>query len=125
VSKQNVEIVRAAAEAWNRNDFAAWSQAFDPAVQWFALLEEFCGHEGIRRAWQSFKAFELTARFDDFRDLGDRVLALGELTGRGGSTRLNLSNEIAQLVTLRDGKILTYRDFASHADGLKAAGLRK
>jgi ketosteroid isomerase-like protein len=125
MSQENVDVVRAAFEAWNRNDFDAWMQYFDPEFHWSALLEEFQGHDGIRRAWQSFKAFELKARYDDIRDLGDSVLALGELTGTGRSTGLNLSNEIAQLATLRNGRILGFRDFASHAEALKAVGLKE
>jgi ketosteroid isomerase-like protein len=124
MSQENVEIVRAAFEAWNRNDFDAWIQCFDPEVQWSALLEEFRGHAGIRRAWQSFKVdLQLRARYDDIRDLGDSVLALGELTGKGRITGLNISAEIAQLATFRDGRILSFRDFARHAEALEAVGL--
>jgi hypothetical protein len=50
MSQDNAEFVRAALDAWNRNDFDAWIQHFDPKVQWSALLEEFRGHAGIRRA---------------------------------------------------------------------------
>ena len=124
MSQENVEVVRAAFEAWNRSDFDAWIQCFDPEVQWSMLLEEFRGHAGIRQAWQFFKVdFQLNARYDDIRDLGDSVLALGELTGTGRISGLNLRNEIAQLATFRDGRILSIRDFASHADTLDTLGL--
>ena len=123
MSQENVEIVRAAAEAWNRNDLEAWMQYFDPEVRWSALMEEFRGHDGIRQAWQSFKDFELKPRYDDIRDLGDSVLALGELTGTGRITGLNLRAEIAQLATFRAGRILSFRDFASHSEALEAVGL--
>jgi len=124
MSQENVEVVRAAFEAWNRNDFDAWIQCFDPEVQWSALLEEFRGHAGIRRAWQSFKVdLQLRSRYDDIRALGDPVLALGELTGKGRITGLNISAEIAQLATFRDGRILGFRDFARHAEALEAVGL--
>jgi len=124
MSQENVEVVRAAFEAWNRNDFDAWIQYFDPEVEWSALLEEFRGHAGIRQAWQSFKVdLQLKARYDDIRDLGDSVLALGELTGTGRITGLNLSNEIAQLATFRDGRILSFHDFPSHAEALERVGL--
>jgi hypothetical protein len=36
---------------------------------------------------------------------------------------LNFTVEIAQLVTYRDGWAIRARDFASHAEGLEAAGL--
>ena len=126
MSQENVEIVRAAFDAWERDDFDAWIGYFDPEVKWSALLEEYRGHAGIRQAWQSFKGdLQLKARFDDIRDLGDSVLALGELTGSGRTTGLNLSAEIAQLAAFRDGKILSFRDFGRHADALEAAVLRE
>ncbi len=126
MSQENVEIVRAAFDAWERDDFDAWIGYFDPEVKWSALLEEYRGHTGIRQAWQSFKGdLELKARFDDIRDLGDSVLALGELTGTGRITELDLSSEIAQLATFRDGKIVGFRDFPSHAEALEAAGLEE
>ena len=119
-----MEIVRAAYEAWDRSDLDAWIECFDPEVQWSALMEEFRGHAGIRQAWQSFKVdLQLRIRSDDIRDLGGSVLALGEVTGTGRITGLNLSAEIAQLATFRDGRILSFRDFASHAEALEAAGL--
>jgi ketosteroid isomerase-like protein len=125
MSEENVEAFRRQHQAWNRNDLDAWIECFDPEVQWSALLEEFRGDAGIRRAWHSFKVdLQLKARFDDIRDLGDSVLALGELTGSGRTTGLNLSAEIAQVAAFRDGKILSFRDFGSHAEALEAAGLR-
>ncbi len=126
MSQENVETFRRNVEAWNHDDFDAWIENFDPEVRWTALLEEFRGHAGIRQAWQSFKVdAELKSRFDDIRDLGDSVLALGELTGTGRTTGMDLIGEIAQLATFRDGKIVSFDDFASHAEALKATGLQE
>jgi ketosteroid isomerase-like protein len=43
----------------------------------------------------------------------------------GHTTGLNFTSEVAELVTFRDGKLIEVRDFASHADALKVAGLRE
>ena len=66
---------------------------------------------------------QITVRFDDIRDLGESVLALGELKSTGQTTRLDFTGELAQLVTYRDGKVVSFRDFRSHAEALEAAGL--
>jgi ketosteroid isomerase-like protein len=66
---------------------------------------------------------QLTVRFDEIRDLGDSVLALGEMQATGHTTGLNVTGELAQLVTYRDGKVVRTRDFGSHGEGLEAAGL--
>ena len=126
MSQANVESFKRGVEAWNSNDFDAWIDVFDPEFEWSALIEVFRGHAGARQAWQSFKGdMQLSVRFDDVRDLGESVLALGEIVGTGRTTRLNVGGEIAQLATFRDGKVVRFRDFPSHAEALEAVGLRE
>ena len=124
MSQENVESFKRGVRAWNRDDFDAWIDLYDPEVEWFALMEVFHGHAGARHAWESFKGnMQLTVRFDDIRDLGDSVLALGKMKTTGTTTRLNFTSELAQLVTYRGGKAISSRDFDSHAEALKVAGL--
>ncbi len=124
MSQENVESFKRVLEAWNSDDFDAWIDQFDPAVEWFALVEVFRGHAGVRQAWESFKGdMRLTVRFDDIRDLGESVLALGEMKGTGQTTRLDFTGELAQLMTYRGGKVVSSRDFRNHAEALEAAGL--
>lgn len=51
------------------------------------------------------------------------MLALGEIKSRGTRTGLEFTGELALLVAYRGGKAVSRRDFASHAEGLDAAGL--
>jgi ketosteroid isomerase-like protein len=126
MSQENVEVFKRNLEAWNHDDFDTWIDGIDPAFEWFALMEVYRGLAGARQLWGSFKAdAQVTARFDDIRDLGESVLALGEWEMTGHTTGLNFTGEVAQLVTYRDGKAIRVRDFASHADALEAAGLRE
>ena len=124
MSEENVDNFRRGIEAWNRNDFDAWIDQFDPEVEWFTLLEVYRGHAGARKAWENLKgAMQIRARFDDIRDLGESVLALGAMEGTGQATRLNFTSENAQLVTYRGGKVVNMRSFRSHTEALEAAGL--
>jgi hypothetical protein len=41
----------------------------------------------------------------------------------GHATQVSLDGELAMLVTYRDGKAITSRDFRSHAEAMEAAGL--
>ena len=124
MSQENVEIFKRGAEAWNRDDYDAWIEQYDPEVEWFALMEVYRGRAGARQAWESFKGdMQITVQFSDVRDLGGSVLALGEMKSTGHTTGLNFTGEVAQLVTYRDGRTIRVRDFASHAQGLEAAGL--
>jgi hypothetical protein len=60
---------------------------------------------------------QIRTRFDDTRDLGESVLALGEMEGTGQATRLNFTDENAQLVTYRGGKIVKYPGFPQPCRG--------
>jgi ketosteroid isomerase-like protein len=126
MSRENVESFRRGVEAWNSGDFDAWIDQFDSEVEWFALMEAFRGPAGPRRAWESFKAnVQLGVRLDDIRDLGESVLALGEMGATWQRTGLNFTGEVAQLVTYRGGKVVSVRDFRTHAEALEAVGLRE
>ncbi len=124
MSQENMEIFKRGAEAWNQDDFDAWIDLIDPEIEWFALMEVFRGHAGVRQLWESFKAdATLRVRFDDIRDLGEFVLALGAMETTGPTTQLHFTGELAQLATYRGGKLIQSRDFPSHAQALQAAGL--
>ena len=136
MSQENVEIFKLAVELWNRDDLDAWIDLFDPEFEWHTAIERavegadsvFRGLAGAREVWESYKGEEferLDIRYDDFRDLGESILALGEIKILGRTSQLELTSEIVQLVTFRGGKIAGSRDFMSHAEGLKAAGLRE
>jgi ketosteroid isomerase-like protein len=89
-------------------------------------MEVYRGRTGVRQAWESFKGdMQITVRFGDIRDLGESVLALGEMESTGHTTGLNFTDEVAQLVTYRDGRVFKVRDFASHAEALEATGLEE
>jgi ketosteroid isomerase-like protein len=88
MSQANVEIVRRALEAWQRDDFDTWLSACDPDIEWHPGLERlvegtestYRGHEGMRRFWRAYRTelenFEVEAQ--ELRDAGDdRVVILG------------------------------------------------
>ena len=124
MSQENIEIFKRGVVAWNGDDFDAFIEQYDPEVEWFALMEVYRGRAGVRQAWESFKGdMQITVQFGDIRDLGESVLALGEMKSTGHTTGLNFAGELAQLVTYRDGRTIRVRDFVSHSEALEAAGL--
>ena len=63
MSEENVEIFKRGVVAWNRDDFDAWIEQYDPEVEWFALMEVYRGPAGVRQAWESFKGdMQMTVR---------------------------------------------------------------
>jgi ketosteroid isomerase-like protein len=134
MSKAKTEMVKQLAAAWNRDDLERFLDLLDPDIEWHTSIEPFFegvesvfrGHDGIRQFWEIYRgeAFQrLEVRMDEFRDLGEDLLSLGEIKTIGQASQVQLTSEIAQLWTFRGGKIVSSNDFLSHAEGLKAAGL--
>jgi ketosteroid isomerase-like protein len=134
MSQENVEAVRRLAEAWNADDLDSFLAELDGDVEWHPSIEPglegkatvYRGHDGARTAWSEYRgeAWErLTVRPQEFRDLGESVLGLGRIELTARTTGIEFSQEVGQLVDFRGGKIIRVRDFLTHAEALKAAGL--
>ena len=134
MSQENVEIVRRALQAWQRDDFDSWMAAIDPAMDHHTVLERlvegtesfYRGHEGMRRAWRvyrtEFEEFQVEAQ--ELRDVGgDRVVLLGRFRWRGPASGIATESPLGMVFTLRDGKIIRSLDYFSHEEALKAVGL--
>jgi ketosteroid isomerase-like protein len=134
MSKENLETLQRAQDAWNAEDLDAWLAELDPEAEWHTALEQalegrgstYRGHHGLRRAWGEYRSEAwggLMNQIQEVRDLGDSVLVLGHLDVSGRTSGVEFSQELGQLVTFRGGKILRTQDFLTHAETLEAAGL--
>jgi hypothetical protein len=72
----------------------------------------------LRDAWE-----ELRLVPDEFRDLGDRVLLLGKLEGRGKGSGVQVESPFAAIIDYREGKSWRNRVFNNHGEALRAAPL--
>jgi ketosteroid isomerase-like protein len=90
-------------------------------------LVYYAGASGIREFFcdvaQSWESFRFKAM--DLRDLGDRLLVLGHVRGRGRLSGVEVDDRWAWIVELRDGRAASLRGFLDHRDALEAAGLRE
>lgn len=131
MSQENVEVVRRGAEAIGRADeasvleLAAEDVVFEPLRS--SVEGAYRGHDGLRRFMRdtaaNFDLFEV--EYDDLRDLGDRVLAVGTVTARGRGSAAKTTVETAALFTFRDGLIVHYKDYGDRRKALEAAMLRE
>jgi ketosteroid isomerase-like protein len=81
---------------------------------------------GRRRVrWDLGDLGHASVRGTEGRDLGHSVLWLGRVHMRGGASQVELDQEFANHVEVRDGKIARAQAFLSWQDGLEAAGLRE
>ena len=130
MSQENVEIVKAAFEAWNAGDMDALRDLCDPDVIVRPFegslqgLEPNVGRESVmrgfgrmRETWDADGAETIT----DFIDAGDRVVVRFIWRGIGHGPAFGL--EVTAVYTLRRGKFFLVEYFRDHAEALEAAGL--
>ena len=133
MSQENVETFRRGAEAYNRRDVEAVLDTLDPEVEWRPLLPVllegeatvYRGHDGVRELVR-----ELDSAFAEFhndltevRDLGERVLAIGHIRGRGRKSGVETESTVVWMVELKNGKGFRIREYLDPKDALEAAGL--
>src|ERR1700682_2156624 len=128
MSEANVETAKRAMGSYNTRDLDYKRMA--PYFEWTTAMagvdnEVRRGREGIDNYYASLDAaWEHVRVFGgEFRDLGDRVLWLGQMEGRGRGSGATVVSPAASLYEFRDGKISRIRSFLDHGEALRAAGL--
>ena len=59
----------------------------------------------------------------EIEDHGEKVVVVVSLRGRGRGSSAEVETTFTQLWSLRDGKAVSLRDYATKAEALQAAGL--
>jgi|SRR5918996_2209119 ketosteroid isomerase-like protein len=130
---QNVEALRRAAEAVKKNDPSILDELLDPEVVWEVretapdLMGTYHGIDEVRgwfakweQAWEAWdwNHPEMTAH-------ENKVIARMHLWGRGRNSGIEIEDDIWQVWSFRNGKVIHYRDFANREEALAAAGLHE
>ena len=132
MSQENVDKVREFIDAYNRRDFDAATEWFDPEID-FVLPARQSADSG-RGPDHVIRFFEgLDETFDDvqllpqeFVDGGDRVATRLRHYAQGKGSGLVLDEELYhQVTTFRGGRIVRIEYFADWNAALEAAGLRE
>jgi ketosteroid isomerase-like protein len=129
MSHENVEIVRAAYEAWNARDMEAVRELYDPDAMLVRGLEGWpetfpiVGREAVMAYFEQLRA---TWDSDNVETVsvdqaGDSVVVRTIWRGVGHGPDLNL--EWTVVCTLRRGRIFFLEYFWEHAEALDALGL--
>jgi ketosteroid isomerase-like protein len=133
MSRENVELVHQAIDAFNRRDLDAFLALMDPGVEFTPYeralegLGPYRGHDGVRNWWEeSFAALpDLRAELNEVRDLGNVTFARGRLRGTGASSGASFERTLWMANEWRDRKQVWWHAFGSEAEALEAAGLRE
>jgi ketosteroid isomerase-like protein len=128
MSQENVELVQGWFERWNRGERDFPSDALlHPDFQVMSRLqsEPFRGQEGLRRWMQEideqFREWELVG--DEWRDIGDLVLVLGQVRLRRKEGGGAFGQAGGWLFEFKAGKLFRLRPFVRPGEALEAAGL--
>ncbi len=130
MSGENVEVVKRALDAFSSGDAKTFVALTTPDLEWVTGLgavegEIFRGHEGVEKyfarlgsAWDEFRF-----RADRFHDLGDSVVVLGRLQGRGRGGGVPVDSPVGAVWDLRGGQVWRLRAYLDHDKALQVAGL--
>jgi ketosteroid isomerase-like protein len=130
--QDKVDIAKRAVDAFNRRDTdGMFAELLTPDIEhWPAVAGAYeggCyqGREGIERfaaaVSEVWEEVQLIA--EEFRDLGDRVLVLGQQVGRGRGSGAQVDAPLAAIFDFRGDRIWRSRGYVDRAEGLRVAGV--
>lgn len=131
MSQENAEIARRTFEAIGRWDIDALLELHDPEIEFLPLTGTrvesggYIGHAGVRAYFEEVGEVweEMRPRADDVRTVGDHVVLLGGCAVRGRGSGAESDDPMAWVLTLRDGKVIRHRGYATREEALEAVGL--
>jgi ketosteroid isomerase-like protein len=133
MSQENVEVVRRAYDAWNREDLDAFLSVVHPDAEWrgpgdlfLGINSVYRGHAGVRdwwnaakEPWQYFKS-HVQRMFVG----GDKVVTVVrfEAVGKESGAKVELPF-LTNVMELKDGLAVKFNSYYSLEEALEAAGL--
>jgi ketosteroid isomerase-like protein len=117
-------------DAYNARDPDAWIAAWTPDCEWHPFLTArdegdpgYHGPNGIRAWFEDVDELfsEMHVDLETFREVGDRLLVLGQMTAENRATGETVSSEVAWLVEPRGEKLRRGWAHRSHEEGERAA----
>ena len=132
MSRDKVDVAKRMVDAYNRRDVdGLFAKLVTPDFEWHPGIVRalggggYRGREGVekfaadtRENWE-----ELQIIAGEFRDLGDRVLVLGRMKGRGKGSGVPVDQPFATILDFRGDRISRSRVYLDRAEGLRAAAL--
>jgi ketosteroid isomerase-like protein len=129
VSRENVELVRRAYEAFD-TDLDALLRLLDPDIEWVSPGDSIepgrrRGHRGVRDAFSATAMAwgQPTHTPVEFADASDKVLVTVTFRGHGQGSGMEAERTEFHVWTVQSGVIVGFHWFYEHQDALKAVGL--
>lgn len=126
MSQEKVEIARRGIDAFNHGDVEAFAAYATEDVELFTALagavegRGFHGRAGIEAYFrvtdETWGEFRILA--GDYRDLGDRVLVVGRVWGRGKGSRVPVEAPVAIVVDFRGERVWRLHSYLDETEAL-------
>jgi ketosteroid isomerase-like protein len=134
MSQENVEIMRAAFEAWNARDMEAVFAHFHPELVYHPRADEpdpspHVGRDAYERLVYGFidTFSEVTIEILEVIDAGDHVITSTVLhvvlRGQGSASGAGVSDTYVFVFKLRDGLVVEGWEYRTKQEALEAVGL--
>jgi ketosteroid isomerase-like protein len=132
VSAENVEIARQGYDAFNRGDIDALLDLCAPDIEWHDRgifdSQPVLGKDALRAFFELvMDPWEDVRREpEEMIDLGgDQVLAMIRMTARGKESGIEVDVRLADVATIRDGKLAHWIGYPGRRQALRAVGLEE
>lgn len=134
MEQQDIDAVVRSWEAWAKGDLEAVFEIFDPSIEWdtshfegWPENELYRGQAEVRRFFAEWLANwdRYEAGLHEVRDMGDRVLTLCWQRALGKGSSVPVEMDWAQIITVRQGRILHIANYSDRAEALRAVELRE
>jgi ketosteroid isomerase-like protein len=131
MSEENAQVARQTFDAIGRRDIDELLTLYDDGIEFLPLTGTrvesggYVGHEGVRAYFQEIGEIweDMRPHADDIRTVGDDVVLLGGCAVRGRGSGAESDSPMAWVLTVRDGKVVRHRGYASRTEALEAVGL--
>ena len=132
MSQETVEVAKAFYDAYNARNSEALERLLHPEAE----ITTVSARGGLGGDWsrattrQYFEQLDeawvgLRIEIEDYRQLGERVVALGVVRAAGMSSQVEVATDFAAVLVVRDSQIVLVDSYGNWKDALEAAGLRE
>ena len=132
MSQERVEVAKAFYDAYNARDSEALERLLHPE----AKITTLSARGGLGGEWsrettrEYFEQLEeawtgLRIEIEEYREIGERVIALGVARGAGTSSHVELASDFAAVLVVMDSKIVLVDSYNNWKDALDAVGPRE
>jgi uncharacterized protein len=129
MSQENVEVAKAAMEAWNAGDMHSLRELYDPDAivrypEGWPEPGPFVGRDAVMRQFEQTRETwdaDVLETIGDFIDAADRVVV--RMVWRGVGHGPEAKVEATCVLTVRKGRIFGVEFFWDHAEAFETLGL--